>query len=619
MRVFRQLIILAFSAALLLPAQAQAQKDLLRHGLALVGEPKLPKDFKHFDYVNPQAPKVGTVRLATQGTFDSLNIVVAGVKGQVLGGIGLIYESLMTSSQDEVDAMYGQLAETVSYPDDYSGVTYTLREGAKWHDGTPITSDDVIFSFEAFKQYSPMYSSYYANVDKVIKNGQRSITFTFKEKGNRELPFIVGQLTILPKHWWEGADANGKKRDISQTTLEIPLGSGPYKLKSFETGRSAVFERVEDYWGKDLPVNVGQYNFDEIRYEYYRDATVLVEAFKADKYDFRAENIARNWSTAYNFPALEQGRVIKEEFAMRNIGIMQASVFNLRRDKFKDERVRRAFNLAFNFEETNKNLFYGLYSRINSYFFGTELASSGLPQGRELEILESLRGQVPDSVFTAPYRNPVNATADQVRENLRQALGLLKEAGYELKGRTLVSTKTGEPFKVEFLSDNASFEAYALTYKQALEKLGITVTIRTVDPAQYKNRTRNFDFDILTAENWVQTLSPGNEQRSYWGSASADEQGSRNLAGIKNPAIDTLIDKIVFAKDRDELVATTRALDRVLMANNYVMPQWSSATSRTLRWNRFGRPDKLPNYGSSGFPIIWWYDNTLAEKTGAAR
>lgn len=605
-------LFLAFTAIGVKPSEAQS--DRWRHGLTLVGEQQLPEGFKHFDYVNPQAPKAGVVRLGQQGTFDSFNLVVAGLRGQLQSGVGLVYDTLMTQSQDEIDGAYGLLAEAVRYPDDFSSVTYRLRESARWHDGLPVTSEDVIFSFEALKANSPMFSSYYAHVTSAVASGPREITFSFSEKGNRELPYVVGQLPVLPKHWWQGTNPAGKKRDITQSSLEPPLGSGPYRLKKFEPGRSAVYERVADYWGKDIPVNVGQNNFDEVSYEYYRDSTVLLEAFKANRIDFRQENIARNWATAYDFPAALEGRVIKEEFPSRAMGIMQAMVFNLRRDKFVDERVRQAFNLAFDFEEVNKILFYGLYERIDSYFFGTELASSGLPEGQELAILETVRDKVPARIFSTPFKNPVNGNPEAVRNNLREALDLMRQAGYELRGRQLVNTKTGQPFTAEFLTDDPSFERYALMYKQALEKIGISVSVRTVDAAQYQRRLRDFDFD-LTTNLWAQTLSPGNEQSDFWGSKSANSPGSRNVVGINNPAVDMLIDRVVFAKDRDELVAATHALDRVLLANSYVVPQWTSRKIRTARWNRFGHPERMPRYGMSAFPTIWWYDAELAART----
>lgn len=608
--------VLALAALTLSPALGEEGE--WRHGLSLMGEPKYPGDFPHFDYVNPNAPKGGVARFGEQGTFDNFNTFVQGVKGELEGGIALVYDTLMTPASDEVSTEYGLLAEAVRYPADFGSVTYRLRSEARWHDGAPVTPADVIFSYNTLKANSPAYAFYYKNVTGAEQSGDREVTFTFSEKNNRELPQIVGQIPVLPKHWWEATGPNGSKRDPTQTTLERPLGSGPYRLKSFEAGRTAVYERVADYWGRDVNVNRGRNNFDEIRFEYFRDSTVLLEAFKGDRYDFRAENIARNWATAYDFPAVREGRVVKEEFPIRSAGVMQALAFNTRRDKFKDERVRRAFNLAFDFEEFNRTLFYGLYQRVNSYFFGTELASSGLPEGRELAILESVRDKIPASVFTTPYQNPVNGSPDAVRNNLREAVRLMQEAGYELRGRQMVNKSTGEPFTAELLTYDSTFERYALSYRQALERIGISVTLRVVDPAQYQNRLRSFDFDI-TNTVWAQSLSPGNEQRDYWGSEAADRAGSRNLAGIKHPAIDALIDKVIFAKDRADLVAATKALDRVLLVHNYVVPQWSSLITRTARWNRFGRPATLPAYGGSGFPTVWWYDRALADKTGAAR
>ncbi|WP_445502289.1 extracellular solute-binding protein [Microvirga sp. G4-2] len=607
----------SFLAACLAFTPLAAQEAQWRHGAALLDEPKYPAGFKHFDYVNPNAPKGGLVRLGAQGTFDSFNIVVAGVKGSPEQGLSLIYETLTTPSYDEPSAAYGLLAEAFSYPEDYSSVSFRLRPEAKWHDGKPVTADDVIFSFEALKTNSPTYAFYYANVTKAEKLSEREVKFTFNEKGNRELPQIMGQLTVLPKHWWESATADGRKRDITQTTLEPPLGSGPYRLKNFDTGRNATYERVKDYWGSDLNVNVGQNNFDEIRYEYYRDATVLLEAFKADRIDFRSENSARNWATGYDFPARHEGRVVLEEFPLRASGVMQAFVLNLRRDKFKDERVRRAFNLAFPFEELNRTVFYGLYERVGSYFHGLELASSGLPEGKELEILESLRDKVPPSVFTMPYKNPVNDTNDAIRSNLREADRLLREAGWNVKNGHRVNAK-GEPLSVELLSSSPNEERVFLPYKAVLERLGIEVTVRSVDDVQYTNRTRSFDFDITTGL-WGQSLSPGNEQREFWGSQAAQREGSRNLAGIADPAVDALIDRVIFAKDREELVAATKALDRVLLAHDYVVPQWTSLKQRTARWDRYSHPDVMPRYAGSAFPTVWWYDEAKAAKTGAPR
>ena len=584
------------------------------HGLSLFGDVKYPAGFPHFDYVNPAAPKGGVVRQTAVGTFDNFNMVVAGVKGAI-GAIGEIYEALTVSSLDEVSTQYGLLAEAMSYPADYSSVTYRLRKEAKWHDGKPVTPDDVIFSLEAFKKYHPFYSAYYRHVTKAEKAGPREIKFTFDAPGNRELPQILGQLTVLPKHYWEGQDSAGKTRDISATTLEPPVSSGPYKIKSFVPGRSIVLERVKDYWGRETSINIGRNNFDELRYEYFRDSTVALEAFKGDQIDWRSENSAKNWATAYDFPAVTEKRVVLEEFPNRTVGIMQAFAFNIRRDKFKDARVRRAMNFAFDFEEMNRQIFFGQYTRIASYFEGTELASSGLPQGRELEILETVRDGVPPEVFTTEYTNPVGGSPEKVRANLREGLRLLKSAGYEIKDRKLVDAKTGTPFELELLTYDPNFERVLLFFKPALERMGMTVSVRTVDATQYENRLRNWDFDVVV-NSWAESLSPGNEQREFWGSQAADMPGSRNIIGIKNPAIDTLIERVIFTKDREDLVAATKALDRVLLWHHFGVPQWTYGKTRTARWDRFGRPAEMPRYGMSAFPDIWWFDAEKAGKTG---
>jgi len=594
---------------------ASAQEKTWRHGMSLFGDLKYPSGFKQFEYVNANAPKAGAARQIAVGTFDNFNIVVAGVKGTLAGGVGLIYDTLMTNALDEVSAVYGQIAEAVSYPPDYSWVTYRLRAEAKWHDGKPVTVEDVIFSLDAFKKNHPQFSAYYRHVVKAEKTGEREITFTFDQPGNRELPQIVGELMILPKHWWEGTDSSGRKRDITATTLEPPLGCGAYRVKEFTAGRWISFERVKDYWGNNLNVNIGQNNFDELRYEYFRDSTVALEAFKADVVDWRTENSAKDWATAYEFPAVAEKRVLREEFPIRSQGIMQSFALNTRRAKFQDPRVRRALNFAFDFEEMNKQLFYGQYTRIASYFEGTELAATGMPEGQELAILETVRDKVPPELFTAPYTNPVGGSPDKMRANLREGTRLLREAGYEIRNTKLVDTKSGEPFSMEVLIEQPTFERVVLFYKPSLERLGISVTVRTIDPTQYENRVRSWDFDVVIG-SWGQSLSPGNEQRAYWGSQAADTPGSRNLVGIKNPAIDALIERVIFAKSREELVAATKAMDRVLLWNHYVVPQWTYGKVRSARWDRFGRPDPLPKYGASAFPTVWWWD---AERAAKAR
>jgi microcin C transport system substrate-binding protein len=607
----------ALGAAASLPiagaAQAQAAAEpAWRHALSLFGEVKYPPDFKRFDYVNPDAPKGGAARMISLGTYDNFNIAVMGVKGNIAPAAAMIYETLMARSLDEVSTEYGQLAEAAAYPDDFSWVLYRLRKEARWHDGKPVTADDVIFSIETLKKQSPFYSSYYRHVVKAEKTGDLEIRFTFDAPGNRELPAIIGELLVLPKHYWEGTDAQGRKRDVSATTLEPPLGSGPYKIKEFVAGRSVKLERVKDYWGANLPVQVGQHNFDELRFEFFRDNLVALEAFKADQADWIAENSAKQWATAYDFPAVTEKRVLKEEFPINDTGRMQAFVLNLRREQYKDARLRRAFNYAFDFEEMNKQLFFNQYKRINSYFEGTELASSGLPAGEELQILETVRDKVPSEVFTTAYQNPVNGNPDAVRANLREAMKLVKEAGFEIRDHKLVDP-AGKPVTVEILVQDPSAERIALFFKPSLERLGVTTSVRQIDEVQYENRMRSFDFDMII-DQWGQSLSPGNEQREFWGSQAADQPGSRNMIGIKNPAVDALIDKVIFAKDRAGLVAATRALDRVLLWNFYVVPQFTYPFVRYARWDRFSRQEPLPKYGRSGLPSLWWYDADKATK-----
>jgi microcin C transport system substrate-binding protein len=586
-----------------------------RHGVSLFGDLKYSAGFRHFEYVNADAPKGGTARGIAIGTFDNFNSVVADVKGSIAVGIDFVLETLLVSSLDEVSSGYGLLAEAVSFPADFSSAAYRLREQARWHDGTPVTPDDVIFSFEAFKKYSPQLSAYYRHVTKAEKTGDREVTFTADAGGNRELPRIIGELTVLPKKWWEAADEDGKKRNIGETTLEPPLGSGPYRIKDFSAGRHIVYERVKDHWGSGLNVNVGSNNFDELHFEYFRDTTIALESFKADVVDWRTENSAKNWATGYDFPAVSDKRVLLEEFPIRNVGIMQAFAFNIRREKFQDPLVRLAFNYAFNFEEMNRQIFFDQYKRIASYFAGTGLAATGLPAGRELELLEAVSDKVPSEVFTKPYTNPVNGNPEAVRNNLREALRLLKEAGYEVRDQQLVRTKTGEPYTIEFLTADPGFERVFLLYKPSLDRLGIATTVRTVDVAQYENRLRSRDFDIITAV-WPETLTPGNELRGKWGSRAAEEPGSNNLIGIKNPAVDAMIDQIVFAHNRADLEAATRSLDRILLWDHYVVPQWYYNQVRTARWDRFGHPDQMPKYGRAAFPTIWWWDAQKAAKTG---
>ena len=612
-------ILTAFFAATVMAvaapgASGQDGEDAWRHATSLVEEEaKYPPDFPHFDYVNPDAPKGGIVRMSDIGTFDSLNFVPP--RGSTPLGLGLIYDTLMTSSLDEVSTEYGLIAEAMKYPDDYSSVTFRLREGARWNDGEPVTTEDVIFSFDALKAHNPQQAYYYQHVVGAEATGDREVTFTFDETGNRELPHIVGQLLILPKHYWEGTDARGAARDISRGTLEPPLGSGPYRVKSVVPGRTIVYERVPDYWGKDLAVNVGTNNFDEIRYEYFRDDTVEFEAFKANQVDWRQESTARVWATGYDFPAVRDKRVLLEMFEepYRTAGLMLGFIFNLNRAPFDDIRVRQAFDLAFPYEDINKSLFYSQYVRLDSYFDGIPLAAVGLPEGRELEILEEVRDQVPPEVFTEVFANPDNSTPALARANMRAALQLLEEAGYNLEGNRLLGPD-GRQLTAEFLMNGPLYERIALRYQQELAKIGIRLEIRPVDTSQYENRVRSRDFDIMYS-GWAQSMSPGNEQIEYFGSASADREGSRNYGGIKNPAVDALIRKVVTATDRDDLIAATKALDRVLLWNRYLVPGWTLRAARIAHWDRFSHPEPLPEF-AIGFPAIWWWDEEKAAKVG---
>jgi microcin C transport system substrate-binding protein len=613
-----QRIVTTLLALMALVPAASAQDSEWRHGTSLVEQPGYAAGFPHFNYVNPDAPKGGTAKLSGAGqTFDTLNPIPP--KGVLADGIGLLYESLMTSSLDELDrsAQYGLIADGVKFPADFSSVTYRINPAARWHDGEPITAQDVVWSFDKLVELDPSQRFYYQHVVKAEVTGEREVTFSFDEKGNRELPQIVGQLLVLPKHWWEGTDARGKKRDIGSTTLESPLGSGPYKIKSVTAGRSIEYERVPDYWGANLNVNIGQNNFDNIRYEYYRDLTIEFEAFKAGQFDYWAENEAKRWETGYGFPAVKEGKVKKELVELgQTSGVMVGFVPNLRRPFFQDVRVRRALNHAFDFEDLNRTLFFRQYERIDSFFYGIPLRWEGLPEGAELEILETVRDKVPPEVFTEEYKNPVGGNPKKFRDNLRKALGLLQEAGYRLEGQKLIGAD-GEPVSIELLLNGPTIERVALPYQKALAQIGIELKIRPVDSSQFINRVRSRDFDLVYT-GWAQSNSPGNEQLDFWGSEAADRESSRNYGGIKDPAVDALIKRIIFSKDRDDLVAAVKALDRVMMWNQYVIPSYTILPERIAYWNRFGHPDPYPKF-AIGFPTVWWWDEQKAAETGSAQ
>ncbi|TMJ70066.1 MAG: ABC transporter substrate-binding protein [Alphaproteobacteria bacterium] len=595
---------------------ASAADNLTKHhALSLVSSPKYGADFKHFDWVNPNAPKGGRVRQWVMGSFDTLNRFPDN-KGRPAAAVDLIYDRLMASSPDEPATAYGHIADWVSYPADFSSATVHLRASARFHDGKPITADDVIFSLTELKKVSHFYGAYYKNVLGAEKTGDHEVTFRFDVKGNRELPMIITELPVLPKHYWQGTGANGEPRDLGKSTLEIPLGSGPYRIKHIDVGRSITYERVKDWWAKDLPASKGQWNFDEIKFVYYLNKISACEDFKAGNLEYWFESSAKDWATAFDFDAVKRGLVKRHEVLIKRVQSMQGFALNLRRPQFQDVRVREAFNLALNFEFINKNLFYEQYARAESFFGNSDLQATGLPEGRELEILKELADKVPPEVFTTEYKNPVNATPEDVRKHLSQATNLLADAGWQVKNGVLTNA-AGAQLTAEFLLVQPDFERVVLPYKNTLERLGIKATVRTVDTSQYQRRHDTFDYDIVVA-SFGQSLSPGNEQRDFWGSAAADREGSRNVIGIKNPAIDVLIDKIVLAKDRADLAAATRALDRVLLWNRYVVPQWRAPTDRIAIWDTFGRPAELPSQ-TEAFLQVWWYDDAAAKRLGESR
>jgi microcin C transport system substrate-binding protein len=595
-RCLRRALAAVLALVLALTTGVAAQPAGGAHGLSMYGELKYGPGFAHFDYANPRAPKGGTVTLSAIGTFDSLNPFI--LKGVPAAGLGNVFDTLMASATDEAFAEYGLVADTVETPADRSWVVFTLRPEARFHDGTPMTAEDVIWTFETLKTRGhPFYRSYYAHVASVTAEGPRRVRFTFSGGTNRELPLIVGQMPVLSKAWWS-------RRDFARTSLEPPLGSGPYRVVAVDPGRSITYQRVADYWGTELPVNAGRFNFGTIRYDYYRDSTVALEAFKAGAYDFRAEESSKQWATGYDVPAVRDGRIRKERIPNEVPTGMQGFVYNTRRPAFRDPRVRAALANAFDFEWTNAHLFYGAYTRTASYFSNSELAARGLPTDGEREALEPFRDRVPASVFgDAPA--PPSTAGGGLRPNLVRALRLLDEAGWVVRNMRLVNRATGQPLAFEILLDDPKWERIALPFVQNLERLGVAARVRTVDAAQYEYRLKQFDFD-MTVVVFPQSLSPGNEQADYWSSDAARTPGSRNLAGVNDPVVDALVAGLIAAPDRATLVARTRALDRVLRAGHYVIPHWHITAFRVAYWNRFGRPATAPKY-ELGFDT-WWVE-----------
>jgi len=588
---------LAVACALMVATAARAEDIKPVHALAMHGAPKYSANFTHFDYVNPDAPKGGEVRLAALGTFDSLNPFI--LKGVPAAGIGSTFDTLMTAADDEAFSYYGLVAESLEVPQDRSWVIFNLRPSARFSDGSPLTAADVLWTFDMLRQKgTPRWRIYYADVAKAEQLGEHRIKFTFKPGSNRELPLILGQFPIASKAYYE-------KVPFDSTATEAPLGSGPYKMARVDLGHSITLERDPNYWGRDLPVNRGRFNFGTIRYDYYRDRTIAFEAFKGGDIDFRLEPTAKDWATGYDIPAIKNGQMIKENLPNEMPLPMQGFAYNLRRPLFQDDRVREALAYAFDFEWLNKNLFYGLYARTNSFFFNSELASRDLPSAEELKILEPLRAELPPRVFTEEYRPPKTDGSGNIRDNLREGLRLLKEAGWEIRANKLVNVESGKPFEFDILNAEPSMDRLILPFINNLQRFGITAHLRNVDSSQFEHRVEDFDFDMIV-NIWAQSLSPGNEQREFWGSAAADQRGSQNVVGIKNPAIDKLIDLVIAAPDRESLVMRTRALDRALLWGHYVIPQYRDAVYHVAYWSMFGRPQKLPKQGVA--LDTWWVD-----------
>ncbi|WP_017738567.1 extracellular solute-binding protein [Pseudomonas sp. CBZ-4] len=582
----------ALIASLLLCNLAHAAPQ---HALTLYNEPpKYPANFKHTDYVNPDAPKGGTFRESSLTGFDSFNPFIS--KGVPADNIGLIYDTLATQSLDEPFTEYGLVAGKIEKAPDNSWVRFYLRPEARFHDGHPMRADDVVFSFETLiKDGTPLYRTYYADVDEVIAEDPLRVLFKFKRTNNRELPLILGQLPVLPKHWWA-------TRDFNKGNLEFPLGSGPYQVAEVKAGRSVRYERVKDYWGKDLPINKGLYNFDQRITDYYRDATVALEALKAGQFDYWAEFSAKNWANAYNVPAVAEGRLVKEEIPNGNPTGMQGFVFNVRKPMFEDVRVRKAISLLLDFEWSNKQLFNGAYTRTRSYFENSDMAATGLPGPDELAILEPLREKIPPQVFTEAFAPAKTDGSGMIRAQQREAYQLLQEAGWKIVDDKMVDT-TGKPVTIEFLLAQTEFERILLPFKRNLADLGIDLVIRRVDVSQFINRLRSRDFDMVVG-SFPQSSSPGNEQREFWKSTSADKPGSRNYMGLKDPAVDQLVEQLIDSDTRVSLIAHAKALDRVLQFGYYVIPNWHIKTFRVAYWNNLGHPKVSPLYdvGIS----TWW-------------
>ena len=597
---------LAAAIAILPASGASADGITISHAIAEFGEPNHGPDFGHFDYANPDAPKGGRITIGAGGSFDTLNSLPLG--GEWPRSIGLLSDTLMVEPQDELSVYYGLIAESVEYPDDKSWIIFNLRPEARFHDGMPITAEDVAWTLEMIQAHArPFLKSFYEDVTGIQVLSEHRIRM---EVGTRDVmkPLVrLAALTVWPKHWW-----TSDGRDITRSTIEPPLGSGPYRLTAVEPGRDLVYERVEDYWAADLPVRRGFYNFDRIAYNYYRDRDVQFEAFKAQAYDFRREFTSRNWATGYDFEAVEDGLLKREQFPTVNFSGLQGFYMNTRRAPFDDIRMRQALQYLYPFEWVNANIMYGMYKRTESWFPNSPYGASGLPEGTELEILEQFRGRIPQEIFTEPFRLPTNAEPNVSRSNLRTALGLMREAGWEVRDGRMVDAATGEPLSFEILLRSSGLEPHTQPLVRNLERIGIESAIRVVDSAQYQRRYQDRDFDMISFA-YTFFPPPGTEMYSRFGSEAADVNGSANLIGIRDPVIDELIEIVVRAPDLETKEAASRALDRVMMRGHYAIPHWNNDTAWIAYWDRFGFPENHPIYdfglpNTIAFQPSWWID-----------
>ena len=594
---------LLLAAVVLASANAAAEPS---HGLSAFGELKYPADFKHFEWVNPDAPKGG--RLSTIGTsartsFDSFNAFI--LKGDPAQGLEYVFDALMVRAYDEPDAVYGLVAQSAEVAPDRGSVTFRLRPEARFADGTPLTADDVVFTFDTLKAKGhPLYRVQLRDITKAEALDAQTVRYSFTGTETRDLPLVAAGLPILSKAYYA-------TREFDQTTLDPPLGSGPYQLANFKHGEFVSYKRRDDYWAKDLPVNRGRFNFDELRFEYFRDRTAGFESFKAGAFDLREEFTARDWATGYDIPAVKDGRLVLLTLPDESPSGAQGFFLNTRRPKLADIRVRKALDYAFDFEWANKNIFYDLYTRTESFFENSDMKATGKPSPAELALLEPLRGQLSPEVFGDAYKSPVSDGSGQDRKLLREAGRLLGEAGWQVKDGKRVNAQ-GETLELEFIFYDPTTERILAGYVKNLQAIGVQTTIRRIDPAQYERRVKSFDFDAVTTRYSLR-LTPGVEVRTFWGSEGAKTEGSFNLAGISDPAIDALIAKVTEAKSREELKTATRALDRVLRAGHYWVPHWYRPFHYIATWDKFGRPAVKPRY-ERGIIHTWWYDAQKAAR-----